>query len=65
MTQLQGRIAFGQRENKDEAGSRDELTSRMQSEEKQRRMRRKADEAGRDVGLTMQDVVDREVLSLF
>lgn len=36
--------------NKDEAGSRDELTSRMQSEEKQRRMRRKADEAGEEMG---------------
>lgn len=52
--------------NKDEAGSRDELISRMQSEEKQRRMRRKADEAGEEMwALTMQDVVDREVLSLF
>ena len=30
-------------------GSRDELTSRMQSEEKQRRMRRKADEAGEEM----------------
>ena len=35
--------------NKDEAGSRDELTSRMQSEEKQRRMRRKADAAGEEM----------------
>lgn len=38
------------RKSKDEAGSRDELTSRMQSEEKQRRMRRKTDEAGEEIG---------------